>query len=307
MVPDVEPRSYYGQPVIKEPVWTWEIPCYFFTGGLGGASAGLAYLAEARGNRGLARRAWALALAGMAVSPALLISDLGKPSRFLNMLRVLKVTSPMSVGSWLLSAEGTATSVAFANSRLGVLDAPATVAKPAAALLGLPVATYTAALVSNTAVPAWHEARWTLPFLFGAGAATSAGAAAAVVTPSRHAAPARRLAVLGAAGETLASKLMERQLGELASPYHEEQAGKLTRLADGLTVAGGLMLASLGRRRAGAAAGGGLLLAGTLAKRWAIFKAGFQSAADPAHTVRPQRRRIREGLTRGAERVAAAR
>ncbi len=97
-----ETRSYHGQPVIKEPVWTWEIPMYFFAGGMSGASAGLAYLSELRGNEVLARRAWAAALAGIAVSPPLLISDLGRPERFLNMLRMFKVTSPMSVGSWIL-------------------------------------------------------------------------------------------------------------------------------------------------------------------------------------------------------------
>ncbi|MFL5861345.1 MAG: hypothetical protein ACJ780_11260 [Solirubrobacteraceae bacterium] len=70
-----ETQSYHGQPVIKEPTWTWEIPCYFFTGGLGGASAGLAYLSELRGEDALARRAWATALAGLGVSPLLLISD----------------------------------------------------------------------------------------------------------------------------------------------------------------------------------------------------------------------------------------
>ena len=97
--------SYYGRPVIKEPVWTPEIPVYFFTGGLAGASAGLGVLAELRGNEVLARRAWAVALAGVAVSPVLLISDLGVPTRFLNMLRMFKVTSPMSVGSWILAGQ----------------------------------------------------------------------------------------------------------------------------------------------------------------------------------------------------------
>src|SRR5439155_9437640 len=96
--------GYYGQPVIKEPIWTWEIPCYFFTGGVAGASAGLAFLAELRGNGVLGRRAWAVALTGVSVSPALLTSDLGKPVRFVNMLRMFKVTSPMSVGSWILTA-----------------------------------------------------------------------------------------------------------------------------------------------------------------------------------------------------------
>jgi Polysulphide reductase, NrfD len=86
-------RSYHGQPVIKEPTWTWEVPTYFFTGGMGGASAGLAYLAGLRGNDVLARRAWAASLGAIGVSPVFLISDLGRPARFLNMLRMFKVTS----------------------------------------------------------------------------------------------------------------------------------------------------------------------------------------------------------------------
>src|SRR5579884_663008 len=70
--------SYHGQPVLKEPVWTWEIPVYFYTGGLAGASAGLAWLSDVRGNETLSRRAWAAAGAGIMISPAFLISDLGK-------------------------------------------------------------------------------------------------------------------------------------------------------------------------------------------------------------------------------------
>ena len=304
MVPEAEPRSYHGQPVIKEPVWTWEVPWYLFAGGMAGTSTGVAFLAETRGNNPLARRSWLLALGGVGAGTGLLISDLGKPSRFLNMLRVVKVTSPMSVGSWLLMATGAATSVAAVHSWTGALEGAARVAKPAAALLGLPISTYTAALVANTAVPVWHEARLTLPFLFAAGAAISAGAAGAVVTPPRYAGPSRRLAVAGAVAETVASKLMEQRLGELGSPYHEGQAGRLNRISEVLTVAGGLLLASFGRRRNAAIASGGLLLAGAAAKRWAVFKAGVQSAADPAQTVGPQRRRISEGRVRGAERLA---
>jgi formate-dependent nitrite reductase membrane component NrfD len=92
-------RSYYGRPVVKQPVWTWEIPWYFFTGGLAGCSATMAAMAGAAGNRELARRAWPVALAAAAASPVLLVSDLGRPERFLNMLRMFKVTSPMSIGS----------------------------------------------------------------------------------------------------------------------------------------------------------------------------------------------------------------
>jgi formate-dependent nitrite reductase membrane component NrfD len=307
VVPRADLRSYYGQPVVKPPVWTWEIPWYLFAGGLAGASAPLAYLAEARGNVALGRRAWTIALGALAASPALLVSDLGRPSRFLNMLRVVKVTSPMSVGSWLLAGTGAATGIAALNVWTGALPGSAAAARPAAALLGPPLATYTSALVSSTAVPVWREARWTLPFVFAGSAAASAGAAAAIATPARHAAPARRLALLGSGLETTASKLMERRLGTLGEPYRGGPAGRLARISDALTVVGGLAIARAERRRAAAVAGGGLVLAGAVCKRWSIFKAGFQSAADPAYTVGPQRRRIQRDVARGAERLTPMR
>ncbi|MGB9185338.1 MAG: NrfD/PsrC family molybdoenzyme membrane anchor subunit, partial [Solirubrobacteraceae bacterium] len=110
----VPARSYYGRPILKEPVWEWEIPTYFFTGGLAGASATLGLIADVAGNEQLARSAWSAAVAGIAVSPALLVSDLGRPECFLNMLRVVKVTSPMSVGSWILVAASGAFTASFA-------------------------------------------------------------------------------------------------------------------------------------------------------------------------------------------------
>jgi formate-dependent nitrite reductase membrane component NrfD len=298
---DVEPRSYYGQPVIKEPVWTWEIPVYFFAGGLAGASTGLAWGAELRGNDPLARRAWQLATGGVLVGSGLLISDLGRPGRFLNMLRMFKVTSPMSVGSWLLTVTGAATSLAALDAHTGRVPG-ARAARPVAAALGLPISTYTGALVANTSVPVWHEARYGLPFLFAAGAAASAGAAAVATLPPKHAAPARRLAIAGAVAEVAAAQLMERRLGHLAQPYHQGAAGVLSKLAGGLTLGGAAALALAGRRRAAAAAGGALVLAGALAERWSVFRAGFQSARDPRFTVGPQRERIAGGRTRGAAR-----
>ena len=178
-------RSYYGQPVLKRPVWTREIPLYLFAGGLAGASAGVAFLAGTRGDPLLARRAWIVASAGIAASPPLLISDLGRPERFANMLRLFKVTSPMSVGSWILSVSGASTSLAALNAVTGRWRRPAVVARPTAALFGLGLSTYTAALLTNTAVPVWHEARDTLPFVFASGAALSAGGACAAATPVR--------------------------------------------------------------------------------------------------------------------------
>ena len=304
------PPTYYGQPVIKQPVWRAEIPWYLFAGGMAGASAGLACVSELRGSRVLARRAWAVALAGVGVSPALLVADLGRPARFLNMLRVFKVTSPMSVGSWVLAASAAATSVSAINTFTGRLRTVALAAKPAAGLLGLPLSTYTGALLAQTAVPVWREARDELPALFAAGAAASAGAAACVLTPVADAAPARRLALLGAAAELATAPLMQRRLGELAEPYRTRgAAATFGHAARGLTAAGATLVAARGARsRVAAGAGGALLLAGAVCERWSVFRAGFESARDPVYTVAPQRRRIDQGHARGgAVRLGPAR
>jgi formate-dependent nitrite reductase membrane component NrfD len=299
--------SYYGQPIIKEPIWTPEIPWYFFAGGLAGTASGLAYLSELRGSDVLARRAWGLALAGVAVSPALLISDLGKPARFLNMLRMFKLTSPMSVGSWVLAGSGAVTGLSAVNAYTGRFRRLALLAKPLAGLLGLPLTTYTGALIAQTAVPVWHEARRELPALFAAGGAASAGAAAAMLTPVANAGPARRLAVLGGVSELALVALMEHRLDELAEPYHTEAAGAYGQAARALTVAGTVVLAARARRsRAAAVAGGALAVAGAVCERWSVFKAGFQSARDPRFTAMPQRKRVEGARDRGASRHAQA-
>jgi hypothetical protein len=296
-------RSYHGQPVLKQPVWTWEIPLYFFTGGAAGASAGLAYLSELSGDDELARRAWAVALGGLAASPALLISDLGRSARFLNMLRMFKVTSPMSVGTWVLSASGLTTAVAATNAWTGLLDRPSRVARPAAALLGLPLCTYTAALIANTSIPVWHEARRLLPFVFGSGAALTAGGAAAAVTPPRYARPARRLAIASAAIELASNELMRHRLGEAGGPYHHGATRVLGHVTSSCLVGGSALLAAHGSSsRAAAAVAGGLLCAGAACARLNIFRAGFDSASDPAYVVGPQRAAIERGERSGAAR-----
>jgi hypothetical protein len=301
-----ETTSYHGQPVIKEPIWTWEIPMYFFTGGLGGASAGLAYLAGGRGNDVLARRAWTAALAGVSVSPLFLISDLGRPMRFMNMFRMFKVTSPMSVGSWILGASGAATTLATANQWTGIFPRSARVARPAAALLGLPLSTYTAALVANTAVPVWHEARRMLPFVFGSGAALSAGATALIATPTEHAKPARRLALASAALELGANEIMKKRLGEHGEPYKHGLPSKLSHLSQAMLVGGAALLVRRGAAsRASSVGAGALMGAGALAARWTVFKAGFASAADPKYVVGPQRKMIERGERKGASRSSA--
>jgi hypothetical protein len=291
MVPAEKPRSYYGRPVIKSPVWKPEIPWYLFVGGLTGASAPLALMADLTGNRKLGRNAGLITLAAGTAGPALLISDLGRPERFLNMLRVFKVTSPMSVGSWILAGTGAAAATATAHEVLGVFPRLGPAARALSALLGLSLATYTGALLSNTAVPAWHEARRELPFVFAGSAAASAGAAAAAVTPSEAAGPARRLALIGAALELTAMSVMKRRLGWLAEPYREGVAGRYGKPAKACTAAGAGLVAVAGRRRPFALAGAALLLGGSVLQRWSVFKAGFQSARDPRYVVEPQRAR----------------
>jgi hypothetical protein len=288
-------RSYYGRPVIKEPVWEPEIPVYFFTGGLGGACALVSAAARLAGNEPLARRALYVEAASEAVSPLLLTADLGRPERFLNMLRVFKVTSPMSVGSWVMTGSALSSTAAAALQLSGRAERCKLALESAAAALGPAMATYTAVLIANTAVPVWHDARHQLPGLFAAGSAASAGGALAMITAPRDAAPARTLAIGGTAATLAIGKVMQKRLGMLGEPYRRGLVGKLNRASKLLSAGGAGLLALGGRRsRRAAAAGGATLMAGELALRWAVFKAGEASARDPKYTVEPQRRRAQQ-------------
>ena len=291
MVERAEPRSYYGRPVVKPPVWKPQVPWYFFTGGVTGAASTFALMAEIAGHERLARRASGVAMVAGTVSPALLVTDLGRPERFLNMLRVFKVTSPMSVGSWVVAASGATNGVATTSRALGVLPRVGAAARAGAGLSGLPMATYTAVLIANTAVPVWREARRELPLLFAASAAAGAGAAIAIATPPRDAGPARRLAVLGALGAQVTAARMERRLGALAAPYRRGDAGRYARIARGAMLAGAATIVAARGNRAAVTGGGLAVLGGVVAERWSVFRAGFDSAADPAFTVAPQRAR----------------
>ena len=294
-----EMRSYYGRPVIKEPTWTWEIPTYFFTGGLAGASSVLSTSARLAGNEKLARTALYLGAAADLVSPALLISDLGRPERFHHMLRVVKATSPMNVGSWVLLVSGGASSTAALLEVAGRLKPVKVLAGAVATLAGPALATYTGVLVADTAVPAWHEARRELPWIFAASAAASAGAAASVFVHPREAGPARRLAVAGVLAEGALMQAMELRLGKLGEVYRQGEAARFSWAAKGLGAAGAALLARRGRKsRAAAVLGGTLVCAGELCLRWTVFKAGFQSARDPKYVIESQRQRVERGGTK---------
>ena len=124
MVPQAEFTSYYGRPVLKEPVWkSPDVPGYLFLGGLAGASSALAAFAQLSGNRELSRASKTAAAGAISLSAAALVHDLGRPARFLNMLRVFKVTSPMSVGSWLLAAYGPVAGAAAVSEVTGIWPA----------------------------------------------------------------------------------------------------------------------------------------------------------------------------------------
>ena len=284
--------SYYGRPIVKEPVWKPEVAFYLFTGGIAGGSAVLHGLAKLVGNERLARSTLYIGAAAEAVSPILLISDLGRPERFLNMLRVFKVTSPMSVGSWILVISGGASTTAALLERVRLLAPLQDIAEGVWFLSGPPLATYTGALLANTAIPVWSEARDELPWIFGASATACAGAAAAIATPTWCAGPARRAAIGGIVAELGLVHAMEQKLGFVGEVYKQGEAGTYAKVSKALGTAGAVLLAARGRQsRAATVAGGALILGSSLALRWSVFKAGFQSARDPKYTVAPQKQR----------------
>ncbi|QYN32874.1 polysulfide reductase NrfD [Pseudonocardia sp. DSM 110487] len=286
-------RSYYGKPVLNRPTWkNPDVPAYLFCGGTAGASAVIAELAAATGRPALTRVARLGAAGGALAGAGLLVHDLGRPARFLNMLRMFKVTSPLSVGSWILAPFSGLTALAAASELSGVAPRLGRAAGVGAAALGGPMTTYTAVLISNTAVPAWHEAHRDLPIVFASSAVAAGGALGLAGVGADENGPVARLAVIGAAAELAASEVMERRLGQLGARYTTGRAGRWRQAARVLTAAGAVG-ALVGRRRRPIAVVSGLaVLAGSLATRFAVFHAGLASAADPADTVVPQRHRL---------------
>jgi formate-dependent nitrite reductase membrane component NrfD len=245
----------------------------------------------------------------VALSGALLVADLGRPERFLNMLRTVKLTSPMSVGTWILSGYAAFAGLTTASEvarlvrlpRRGVagavtrllerVDAPAAVGQ---ALLAPPLAAYTAVLLSDTATPLWFESRQQLPFVFVGSAAMASGGVQLVLTPRAQTGPARRFALLGVATDLVAMRRLERHLAqlELDEPLRTGPAGSKLALARVLTVAGGLGTVFARRSRLVATASGAALATASALTRFGIVEAGIESARDPRYTVGPQKARL---------------
>jgi len=293
MVPDAEFTSYYGRPVLKETVWGLDVPSYLFLGGLAGASSALAAGAHLSGRPELARTAKAGAAGAIGLSLVALVHDLGRPARFLNMLRVFKVTSPMSVGTWLVSGYAPLALAAAGCAVTGRMPRAGLGATAGAAALGPAVAAYTSVLLADTAAPAWHEAHRELPYLFVGSAATAAGGLGLLAVAPERARPAARLAALGAVAEITAEQLLHRRLGAVARPYRTGRSGALLRSGQVLA-ASGTAAALLGRRsRALSGLAGAALLAGSAVTRFGVFEAGRVSARDPGYVIGPQRERVR--------------
>ncbi len=293
MVPEPEFESYYGRQIIKTPTWkTPDVPLYLFLGGMAGASAVLAEGAALTGNVALERVTRLVAASGAGVGTVFLVHDLGRPERFLHMLRVVKPTSPLSVGSFILAPFSALSSAAAASCLTGRLPRLGRLAGLGAAAFGPPLATYTGALLANTAVPAWHEAHRELPFLFAGSGASAAGGMALLLTPVQHSRPARRMAIAGAAIELTASELLKRRLGMVAEPYERGRPGRLMRLASRMTLGATVVSTLSGRSRAVSAICGATLVASSVVTRFGVFEAGLASARDPKYTVVPQRERM---------------
>ncbi|WP_131106148.1 NrfD/PsrC family molybdoenzyme membrane anchor subunit [Ornithinimicrobium sufpigmenti] len=315
-VPDAQFSAYYGQPIIKAVPWKHEIPAYLFLGGIAAGSGIIASGAAATGRPVLRRNSRYTAMTTVALSGAALVADLGRPERFLNMLRTVKLTSPMSVGTWILSGYAafagvtTAAELArvvrtspgtvldLAKQALRVADPPAAVGQ---ALFGPPLAAYTAVLLSDTVTPVWFESRSHLPFVFVASAAMASGGVQMILSPTGETGPARRFAMLGAATDLVAMQRLEHHLSdlELNEPVETGEAGRMLRLAKALTIAGGLGTLLSGRSRALAVASGTALAAASALTRFGMVEAGMVSAKDPKYTVGPQKRRLEERRSSG--------
>ncbi len=295
MVPEPEFESYYGKQIIKTPTWkTPDVPLYLFIGGMAGASGVLAEGAAMTGRPTLERIARGAAAGGAAVGTAALVHDLGRPERFLNMLRVLKVTSPLSVGSYILAPFGGLSAAAFASNLTGRLPRLGRLAGVGAAAFGPPLATYTAALVSSTAVPAWHEGYREMPFIFAGSGMTAAGGFAMLLAPKSENGPARRMAIAGAAVELTGAELLKRRLGMVAEPYREGRPGLLMKTARAMTAGSAALSLLGGRSRLVSAVAGASYVTASLLTRFGIFEAGIASAKDPKYTVVPQKQRLAE-------------
>jgi formate-dependent nitrite reductase membrane component NrfD len=288
--------GYYGQPVVKPPVWTWEIPIYFFFGGIAGMSAVIASGAVIFNQVDLARMAmWVAAIAGAILSPVLLIMDLGRPRLFLNMLRVFKHRSAMSMGAWILSFFGACAVPGLIALELhahqtfgGTLDQVLRVAADvfifASAIFGSLLATYTGVLIGATAIPAWFLHRTVLPIHFGTAGLGSAAALLELI--GYRIAALNFLGFYAAAVESaLLIWLSVNKHGVADRAMHEHGSGWLIRIGELLNGPLSLILRFFGLVPFAAVS----FLIGSLVSRFGWLAVGKVSGSDPESVFAAER------------------
>ena len=295
--PLADDPTYYDRPMLHAPVWEWAIPTYYYVGGLTGAALVLsaaAQLANGEGTQRLIRRCHWIGVAGASISGALLVYDLGVPSRFYNMLRVFRPTSPMNMGAWILSgATGSAFGALLFRGRRGLLGTLGEISGYLGGMFGAGLATYTGVLAANSAIPIWQESRRMLPILFGASAMSSVGAFFEMF--HENARERRITNLFGAAGqsaEIVASVLMEKQASavpRVGRPFKEGLSGFLWRSAAVLTAATMVTALIPGRSRGKRIAVAALGTLGSALMRMSIEKLGLASARDARASFHQQR------------------
>lgn len=288
--------TYFDRPVLKEPVWEWYIAAYLYAGGVAGAAGALGAAAQLLDPEGLARvvrRAHAIGLAGVSVGSVFLVKDLGRPSRFYNMLRVFRPTSPMNVGSWVLAVFGPAAGAAAVLPSRGPLGILKRAGGLGAGVAGVPLAGYTGVLVAATTVPAWHGARRALPPLFMASGVSGAASLLQLLDmDEREDKAVRRYGILGKTAELAAAAALDREVRVVEAverPYKQGLSGQLWKASKALTGVSLLLSLVPGRSRRRNIASGVLGTLGSIAVRFAVFEAGRASARNPRATFHQQR------------------
>lgn len=288
--------GYYGNPLLKPPVWTWQVPLYFFAGGVAGACASIAFVAQALGrDPSLVRAALWVALSSAVVSSPLLIADLGRPSRFLNMLRVFKLRSPMSVGAWTLALFSSAVGLAVVCNEIILRGyssyfflAIRWLGEGAAAVIGLVLLSYTSVLLGVTAIPVWSENRRLLPLHF---VASALGASAGVLELLGFLnAATNRMAFIAATVETCLAVSIEMRGRAVDAPLRDGRTGWLIRAAGTLTGPLPLVLRIFfARASAVRVVASVCFILGALLSRYAWIVAGRVSARDSKIVIDLQR------------------
>jgi hypothetical protein len=291
-------QSYYGLPVLKKPLWTWEVPLYFFLGGIAGVSACIGFAAQLfHGDPALIRAALWIGLIGAAVCPVLLISDLGRPSRFLNMLRVFKLRSPMSMGAWILVAFSGCIFLAVASHEMILRGFTSPlwidlrwIGELTGAITGLLLASYTGVLVGATAIPVWSQNREILPPHF---LTSGLGGSSGILELLGFMVPATQILGFVASGfETLLGIFLEVRKRPVDAPLEHGRSGWTLRIAALLEGPASLLLrVFLGGSSNGRYAAAVCFIIGSLLSRYGWIWAGRASAEDPHALFQLQRQR----------------